>query len=295
VSAPVLVAYDPVGRDRAPVRFGASVAAFTGAPLLVASAYASEDVVELLAGGQMGEELPRDPGAALAEVAQEAGSDGRDVETLALGATSAPSALDLAAVEVGAGVLVVGSAASGRPGRVEPGSTAIRLLNGGPCAVAVVPRDWELDSPLTGFGAGYVDSPEGEATVRAGRALATGAGALLRILTAVRTPSWMQPNPGGGDLTEQLRHEAEDVAGSLEPAAPGVRVDVDVVVGDPADALLAASEELDLLLCGSRGYGPRPAVLLGGVTRRVTAGAACPVIVLAHGAEVSLEALIDES
>ena len=73
-----------------------------------------------------------------------------------------------------------------------------------------------------------------------------------------------------------------------------MEVEADVSVGDPADFLIAASEFLDLLVCGSRGYGPTRAVLLGGVSRRVTSEAQCPVIVLARGAEDSLEALVDE-
>ena len=65
-------------------------------------------------------------------------------------------------------------------------------------------------------------------------------------------------------------------------------------VGDPADFLIAASERLDLLICGSRGYGPARAVLLGGVSRRVVSEARCPVIVLARGVETGLDALVDE-
>jgi nucleotide-binding universal stress UspA family protein len=65
-------------------------------------------------------------------------------------------------------------------------------------------------------------------------------------------------------------------------------------VGDPADFLIAASERLDLLICGSRGYGPARAVLLGGVSRRVATEASCPVIVLARAAETGIEALVDE-
>jgi nucleotide-binding universal stress UspA family protein len=68
-----------------------------------------------------------------------------------------------------------------------------------------------------------------------------------------------------------------------------------VSVQDPADFLIAASANLDLLVCGSRGYGPRRAVLMGGVTRRVAAEAQCPVIVLVRGAETGLESLIEES
>jgi nucleotide-binding universal stress UspA family protein len=65
-------------------------------------------------------------------------------------------------------------------------------------------------------------------------------------------------------------------------------------VGDAAEFLVAASENVDLLVCGSRGYGPARAVLLGGVSRRVASEAHCPVIVLARGAETGLEALVDE-
>ena len=63
-------------------------------------------------------------------------------------------------------------------------------------------------------------------------------------------------------------------AGSSRPrsrsidAEPGV--EADFAVGDPAEILTEASEQLDLLVLGSRGYGPLHAVLVGGV-----AGASC--------------------
>jgi hypothetical protein len=98
------------------------------APTL-AAAYAGEDVVDPLADVQMGEGLTRDdPRPALEAAVRELGIDGERVDTAALGATSAPRALHLAAVELGAGLLVV-----------PPGATAERLLGGAPCAVAVVP------------------------------------------------------------------------------------------------------------------------------------------------------------
>jgi hypothetical protein len=50
--------------------------------------------------------------------------------------------------------------------------------------------------------------------------------------------------------------------------------------GRPADVLIALSETVDLLVIGSRGYGPLRAVLLGGVSGQVTRSAACPVVVV---------------
>jgi nucleotide-binding universal stress UspA family protein len=52
------------------------------------------------------------------------------------------------------------------------------------------------------------------------------------------------------------------------------------LVGDPADTLVRASAGVDLLVLGSRAYGPGGTVLAGGVARRVLAGAHCPVIVV---------------
>jgi nucleotide-binding universal stress UspA family protein len=75
-----------------------------------------------------------------------------------------------------------------------------------------------------------------------------------------------------------------------------VPVEVDAYAeDDPAELLIRVSEHLDLLVCGSRGYGPMRAVLLGGVSRRVAAEARCPVIVLPRGVRASLQALLAET
>src|SRR4029450_13189317 len=68
----------------------------------------------------------------------------------------------------------------------------------------------------------------------------------------------------------------------------GVTCDGEVMVDDPADALLSISSNLDLLVMGSRGYGPGLAVLLGGVSRRVTMKARCPVLVVPRGSTTAL-------
>jgi nucleotide-binding universal stress UspA family protein len=66
-------------------------------------------------------------------------------------------------------------------------------------------------------------------------------------------------------------------------------------VGDPAEVLVDFSKGVDLLVCGSRGYGPARAVLLGSVSRDVMDEARCPVIVLPRGVEATLEALLAEA
>ncbi len=280
MSAPILAQYDPERPELAPLRFAATVAAVMGAPLVIGAAYAGEDVVDPLADVQMGEGLPRDdPLPALEAVVRELGIDGERVDTAALGATTAPRAFHLAAVELGAGLLVV-----------PPGTTAERLLDGAPCAVAVVPTetgdegedDAEPSVAFSAIGVGLVATPEAEAAARGAELLARRAGASLRVLCAVR--------PGNADL----HRRAEESAAAVLPVEPGVRIDIDVDDRDPRDLLVATSSEVDVLVCGSRCYGPHPATLRGGVTRHVTAEAACPVIVIARSPDVRFEELVGD-
>ena len=69
-------------------------------------------------------------------------------------------------------------------------------------------------------------------------------------------------------------------------------VRVDVQFGEPEQSLIDLSRHLDVLVMGSRAYGPAKAVLLGGVSRRVTAAAECPVLVIPRGAARPLEDML---
>ena len=92
---------------------------------------------------------------------------------------------------------------------------------------------------------------------------------------------------GIADVTGELRLVAEhEILGHLAGLGDDVPVEVDTFVGDAADTLIAVSENLDLLVCGSRGHGPVRSVLLGSVSQRVTAESHCPVIVLPRGVKM---------
>jgi nucleotide-binding universal stress UspA family protein len=138
--------------------------------------------------------------------------------------------------------------------------------------------------------------------LRGAYSLARRAEATLRVLTVVRTGLGMVGETEAS-VAGQRGTDLEDVEGGYRVLAEqraradvseldgDVRVEIDALVDDPADTLIRISENLDLLVCGSRGYGPLRAVLLGGVSRRVAAEAHCPVIVLPRGVKGSLESL----
>ena len=290
-AAPVLAAFDPVTRDVAPVRFATAVAGYTGAPLLVGSVFGGDARVERLVAGQLGEEPAEERSDALEELVRELREAGADAEAVELGGTSAARGLTAGAEYTGAALVVVGSAARARSGRVEAGSTAERLFAGAPCGVAVVPIGWSGPASPETVGVGFVDTEEGREALHAAHMLADRSGARLRVLSAVRPPAWMVDGAAYDEVAGELRTEAESVAESTAGVLLGAPIDIDVDIAEPDDVLVGVSGEVDVLVCGSRGYGPQPAALLGGVTRRLVATAACPVMVAARGAAIRLEAL----
>jgi hypothetical protein len=76
----------------------------------------------------------------------------------------------------------------------------------------------------------------------------------------------------------------QSLQAALERVPARVATSSAIAAGHPADVLSEISREIDLLVCGSRGYGPIRSVLLGGVTHRLTREAHCPVVVVPRSA-----------
>ncbi|WP_187368979.1 universal stress protein [Baekduia soli] len=72
--------------------------------------------------------------------------------------------------------------------------------------------------------------------------------------------------------------------------ATGGSVHQQSLAGDAGAALVAASEEFDVLLCGSRGRGRLASTVLGSVSSQLVHGAHCPVIVIPRGVRRSSKA-----
>lgn len=77
------------------------------------------------------------------------------------------------------------------------------------------------------------------------------------------------------ETARRLAHTSvRDVVGEDE------RVQVTVVEGDPAAALVVAAEGADLLVVGNRGRGSLAQALLGSTSAKVSDVAPCPVVVV---------------
>jgi nucleotide-binding universal stress UspA family protein len=94
------------------------------------------------------------------------------------------------------------------------------------------------------------------------------------------------------DWAERDEERREDAQAELDAllAELGENATGEVVVGEPATELAYAANKLDLLVTGSRGYGPVRRLMLGSTSTRLVREAPCPVLVLTRGAEAEPDA-----
>jgi nucleotide-binding universal stress UspA family protein len=184
--------------------------------------------------------------------------------------------------------VVAGSTNRGAIGRVVSGSTAERLLHGTGCPVAVAPRGYRRhrSGPLRAIGAAFTDTPEGHEAVRVAADLATRAGLPLTVYSVVALhTNWLRPEavqPDESVVPEEVRKVARDALERVVAGLPGgVRATGELLFGDVVDELsMAAERGVDLLVCGSRGYGPVRRVLLGTVSSALVRQASVPTLVV---------------
>jgi nucleotide-binding universal stress UspA family protein len=291
----IIVGVDESARSEDAVAFAQRIADATGAGLTLASAYPYQEMRSRASNEDFREELHRDAVATLDRMGARLSVP---AITRAIANPSAPHALHDLAESDDAALVVIGSSHRGRVGQVVPGSTAERLLHGSPCPVAVVPQGYASSEPqpIRAIGVGFDGSEESEAALSGAVEAARRLGATLRVIrafdvSAIMSPAFMDA-PGYISAEENLERMARERVDEVVAGLPeDVRAEAVFRVGKPSEVLASQSEELDLLILGSRGYGPLRAVLLGGVSHVVLREASCPVIVLPRGEHVGLGAL----
>jgi nucleotide-binding universal stress UspA family protein len=206
--------------------------------------------------------------------------------THVVGDMSPARALHRMAERERADVLVVGSAHRGAVGRVLGGDVALGSLHGSPCPVAVAPRGIaDRDAPpLSRIGVGFDGTPESRQALDAAVALAKSARARLELLCAAAAPMPLFAEAAYTDgVIVDYHLEAEELISRTL-----AQLDVDAigkaVVGSPVETLVELTHRVDLLVVGSRGWGPIRRILLGSTAARLIREAACPVLVLPRGA-----------
>ena len=209
----------------------------------------------------------------------------------AVHASSPAAGLQAVCDAEGAGLVTVGPGHRGPIGRVLAGTTAERLLSGAPCPVALAPRGYaEAVDSFERVVAGYDGSEESGLALQVAAELASLAGVRLRIVAVAEPPTatYTAAEINLAEVVERsVRQQAERLAAEGAGRVAGdLTVERDVAWGEAGTALASAARAGgDLLVIGSRRYGPVRSVLVGSAGHHLAHNATCPVLIVPRGVE----------
>ncbi len=224
---------------------------------------------------------------ALADLKAARSATGVDAELRVILDNLPARALQQAAEEDSADLIVIGSAHRGRLGRVLLGDVGRDVLHDAPCAVAVAPKGLGAVA-LRRIAVGYDGTPEAKAALTLARDLAADHGAALTVCVA-----WVAPLPiitAGStsipvaQLAIEVRNEAQAMLNAVMCDLPP-QTDGRLLHGPANLVLQDAAQTHDLLVVGSRRVGTFARVALGSTSDHLVHHAPCPVLVVPRPAE----------
>jgi nucleotide-binding universal stress UspA family protein len=291
---PIIAAVDPLREDVAPAALGLLLARLTSAPLVLAAAYPLDVYVDS-AYPEYAVMSRRDAEKAMRRVGalvEQASGPSVPVTTIVTPAIGSPTrALHDLAEHHEASLLVIVSSGRGRVGPPLAGAVTDRLLHGAPCPLAVAPLGLSFEDAASAprlIGVAFTDTPAGRAALSTACILAVRARGFVRLLTVAEPLHPLMTATLDAMALEDARAARNATAEAtvrrgLDAVSAGRSAGGEILSGDPADALAAASADLDLLVCGSRGYGPARTLLLGGTSQALVRKAASPILVVPPG------------
>jgi nucleotide-binding universal stress UspA family protein len=282
---PVIVGVDGSERSRDALALGQALSA-PGARVVIAYVHPFGELSTLLADGHY-EQLVRETAESVGRQVSEVLDDRTERELRIIAGRSPAARLQQLALETGAGLIAVGSSERPSLGRVVAGSVAEALLSGAPVPVAVAPEGFAT-APRAApsiVGCAFDGSTEARAALRFAEVLAGQLGGSLHIIGVHHRLTFGDVTVSGSfgyrsandALRDALQASLHDAGRHLDPR---VHATVRLLDGPVAKTLIAHSSKLDLLVTGSRGYGPVRRVFLGSVSRALARSASCPIVVV---------------
>jgi nucleotide-binding universal stress UspA family protein len=289
--AHVGAAVDAHSEGRDATVLASALARATGAEMML---LAIEPDLPLVIPGLQRKRVRQETEAMLRDISAELAPDARrKVET----DLSIPRGLERLVRTEHRDLVVVGSSRQGHEGQVAIGHLTRQLLTDLHCALAVAVRGLIHETPfhLNRIGVGFDGGPESRAALATAAQLAAGAGAQLVVRGAVddRVPALGWPNVWMGAIMdsweEMMDEEEQALRDSIESALSELEVDatVELTRGRPAKSLVALSASVDLLVVGSRRWGPMARLLLGGTGEALVHNAHCSLLVVPRPATES--------
>lgn len=286
-TGPVLVGYDGSQASGAALQWAAAEAVREHAPLRIAEVFE----VAIVTRPSPGKVVPLAALRTTRERALSALADGirlhhpeLTVETVLLG--GAPAAA-LVEETTQARLIVLGSRGLGGWAGLLLGSVAVQVGTHAHCPVVVIPPDLrsrtlERHTVVVGVDGSKVSGKAIDFAFDQAEAM----GAAVVAVHAWRSP-FSRYESGQGKLlfdTVEVQETAralvsESLAGARADH-PDVEVEVQLIPGQAARAIMPAAESADLVVVGSRGRGGFTGLLLGSVSQSVLHHVPCPVAIV---------------
>jgi nucleotide-binding universal stress UspA family protein len=284
---PIVVGVEGTGHSADAIALADRLAESLGAPLLLVHTHPSEDLLRVLDQGEYEQIVHSTLDSTFFQV-QALVAGNRDREMRVMPASSPAAGLQEIAERQAARLIVVGPSHRSGLGRVQPGSVGERLLSGAPAPVAIAPRGYaDTERRLEQVATAFDGSPESSQALEWAAKIAQSPETRLRVVSVHAPIAFPHVSAGGAfageSVSQALRRElVQQHAAAI--AAHGDSADGILRDGDPATVLVDASRDADVLVMGSRGYGPLRAVLLGSVSQAVIRRATCPIVVVPRAA-----------
>jgi nucleotide-binding universal stress UspA family protein len=258
-----------------------------GAPHAASDAAAVATEAAKMPPGELGAE------GSQAVLEQERATADVEAGVISVLAASVGRGLHQLAESAGADLLAVGSSHRGFLGRVFVGDDTRASLNGAPCAVAVAPLAYAQDlHGLRTIGVGYDGLEESKAALALAQELAARGDARARALQVVEMPGSFYAGMGGVAWGQALEKALEGAKQEMA-ALPGV--EGDAVLGLAGEELAAFGSQVDLLVVGSRAYGPLRRLMLGSTSHYLAGHARCLLLVLPRGVGAESETRMESA
>jgi len=250
----------------------------TFGPLSVVAAYHVDALVDGVGSASMYEDmvdtLRQDAEARVAEAGKrhpEVANSGGVVQGYA-----GPALLRAA---TGQRLLVVGSRGRSALAEALLGSVASYCVKHAPVPVAVIPPNTSTDTPLGHVIVGVAGSANADAALAWAADHVASDGRITAVICKGPGPYALEMIPPPPLEDDKLR-EVADQAVARTIGDRDVKVEVEVVLGDPRMVLRDMAADADLLVVGARGHRGAAYLLLGSVTTSLSHHPTVPTVVV---------------
>ena len=282
----VVIGYDGSEASEDAVAFGLTWCRSTGDVPIVATVYPEEHPLGMGRVDVEWASYVREQAEIIQDKARATVGDAALYRNVA--STSAPHGLADLAEDVEAVLVIVGTTQDTSLTRTLLGSSTERLLHGATAPITVVPPGWRQSVPerISSIGVAYLDTRDGREALRIAVRVALRIPARLTLYSVLGQSSERYSYLVGRTDEQAFVDKARNSFGkALDFAAAGVPAKLEprtvLLEGAVVESLAElGQDDVDLLICGSRGYGPARRVLLGGVSSRLIRRARLPVAVV---------------